>query len=334
MICAFLLYCQFEGFTTAEEVLEFYGSKRTFDSNGVTLPSQRRYVDYFSVKLSRSLQYSPTVLWLVSVEIYPSPSIGYAQQKEAHLQFSVEQALAPPFTSEVYTVGLQNDVIFMKLKDPLVLQGDAKFSFAQKLNLDLLRISTKPKFISSLPLGKLLHFWINTFFVGMGVTSPLTHSYLHAGQLGARTRKYSASASCLPMKSNYKDAGFKRTLHKTVSSAIPIANRFAALTVDDTPQSRGGGFEVTHDEDVVRVSLSKLQIDKAAKDSSGRFSDDFTICLNLRRTCEEGADYRTPDQDFSFIVGSGSETESVISGTKAESMRSSSVKLQRKGCRL
>ena len=38
MICAYRLFAKV--FKTAEEVLEYYGSKRTFDSNGVTIPSQ------------------------------------------------------------------------------------------------------------------------------------------------------------------------------------------------------------------------------------------------------------------------------------------------------
>ena len=59
MICAYLLFAKV--FMTAAEVLEYYGSKRTFDSNGVTIPSQRRYVDYFSTRISQELQCS--LLW-------------------------------------------------------------------------------------------------------------------------------------------------------------------------------------------------------------------------------------------------------------------------------
>ena len=45
----------------ADDVLSFYGSARTFDANGVNIPSQRRYVDYFATMLGKSLQfeYSP-----------------------------------------------------------------------------------------------------------------------------------------------------------------------------------------------------------------------------------------------------------------------------------
>ena len=75
MICAYLLFEKV--FKTAAEVLEYYGSKRTFDSNGVTIPSQRRYVDYFSTRISQELQYSPVKLMVTLIVLEPPPHVGF-----------------------------------------------------------------------------------------------------------------------------------------------------------------------------------------------------------------------------------------------------------------
>merc|ERR1719357_2132201 len=102
MICAFLLYSKI--FSSAQEVLDYYGSMRTFDSNGVTIPSQRRYVDYFATKLSKGLhfEYNPVKMYLSSFVIQSPPHIGGFGHHTAHLQFQVLQHFSSVYFGGLY----------------------------------------------------------------------------------------------------------------------------------------------------------------------------------------------------------------------------------------
>jgi len=317
MICAFLLYIKM--FETADAVLNFYGSARTFDSNGVTIPSQRRYVDYFATKLSRGLQfeYSPVKMFLTNIVIEPPPHIGFGHHS-AHLQFQVSQPLVPPYLSEVYTVNLSKKKVILTMNTPLLLSGDVKISFSQKLNMDLLHLSAKPKFISNIPHGKLFHFWFNTFFVDLQQSTPLSHDLAKAsGTEGLATRFPSMSRLPITTPSTPKKSFPRKSYSRRamISPApTPVKNRFAALSLPNLPaQFVGEGsnpvIESSPSSDPfmskiqeerpdipvgceMSVRLRKDQIDKAAKDTSSRFSEDFSVTLIVVKPDDQSSGYR------------------------------------------
>lgn len=56
-------------FNSADDALNFYGRKRTHDHKGVTIPSQRRYVEYYARLLATGNTYSQTPLQVIKATI-------------------------------------------------------------------------------------------------------------------------------------------------------------------------------------------------------------------------------------------------------------------------
>jgi phosphatidylinositol-3,4,5-trisphosphate 3-phosphatase/dual-specificity protein phosphatase PTEN len=71
MICCYFLHCGL--MDDAQGVLNFYGSKRTADKKGVTIPSQRRYIHYYDRLLNRGLVYKSVKLYLRCIVLDPVP---------------------------------------------------------------------------------------------------------------------------------------------------------------------------------------------------------------------------------------------------------------------
>jgi len=374
MICAYLLHRRL--YKTADDVLTYYGSKRTVDLKGVTIPSQRRYVDYYAAMISEGLQYNPVKMYLTSIVIDPLPQLGLGQH-EGYIQFEVRQTSVRPFVSDVYLVKRTDGRINIELQNPLLIVGDVKIDFTQKIKLDILNLSGRPRYVSNVPNGKLFHFWVNTFFIDQQRSSPLTHDSTvstSAKPLSLAGGSLSTPVtSCSPAFSNpsfHQDQGRNcrsthnsggalgpdsplpppRMLRPTLSTGDPRSlEQTAQSNADDQDRRSDQGCdrdmssEIKHmsisddflaeqarirNEEIadntthksfiekrhrhssvpqtarpqgpnsslyprskrnippgrlMSVRLNKSQIDKAAKDKSGKFSDNFNVTLFLVR---------------------------------------------------
>lgn len=67
MICSYLIHSGI--CPTAQKALELFGDKRTHDKKGVTIPSQRRYVEYYGDLVSKPIEYNSRKLNLSLIEI-------------------------------------------------------------------------------------------------------------------------------------------------------------------------------------------------------------------------------------------------------------------------
>merc|ERR1712215_522615 len=247
--------------------------------------------------------------YLTSIVIQSPPHIGGFGHHTAHLQFQVLQHLVPPFISEVYTCELSQERLVLDVRPPLLICGDVKIICSQKMNVDLLHLRSRPKF-SSIPHGKLFHFWINTFFIDLQYSTPLSHDLsVASGQekLGVRF----PSMTRLPMKSipgtPVVSTRFltRSAVSKKMFAPTPVRNRFAALSMPNLPAQFMGnddeknvansavcmveGIEEEWQDEMdqkssgmgieMSVRLWKDQIDKASKDHTGRFPEGFAITL-------------------------------------------------------
>ncbi|KAH8287857.1 hypothetical protein KR018_002681, partial [Drosophila ironensis] len=145
MICAYLLFSGLQ--KSAEDALAWYDQKRTKDRKGVTIPSQRRYVQYFSKLVCSSVPYSKISLNVCEIRFSESSflqNLGTVQCSVSELHDSATEN-ARQHSLETYTIDFQKSFV---LPMSLVVTGDIKFELAQKSSRKII-----------------CHFWLNTYFV-------------------------------------------------------------------------------------------------------------------------------------------------------------------------
>ncbi|XP_021701164.1 uncharacterized protein LOC23687644 isoform X1 [Aedes aegypti] len=140
MICCYLLYSR--QFNTAAEALHYYAQRRTSDSKGVTIPSQRRYVEYYASLLQSNETYKPVTLYISEIRIAPAVNL-----KEGTITITGQDPKPLP----EFKRGTNNDQqqIVAKLDYCMPLAGDAKIELVK----------------NSVMKEKKCHFWFNTYFV-------------------------------------------------------------------------------------------------------------------------------------------------------------------------
>lgn len=147
MICSYLLHRH--KFGSAMEALDFYGDTRTCDRKGVTIPSQRRYVNYYEYLLKNNLVYKPVVLLLRNIRFETVPMFTNGS---CYPYFVIYRSKTRMCASPVYEGAKKGEgVVDMELAKQQPVCSDIKIEFFNK-----------PKMMKK---EKMFHFWFNTFFV-------------------------------------------------------------------------------------------------------------------------------------------------------------------------
>ncbi|ELU06519.1 hypothetical protein CAPTEDRAFT_90711 [Capitella teleta] len=148
MICAYLLHCG--RFKDAEEALRFYGDARTMDQKGVTIPSQRRYVNYYGQLIRRHLTYRPVTLQLRAIQFETIPNFNGGSCAPFFVIYHIK---VKSFTSTVFEGAKKGESnLTMLLPQAQPVGGDIRIEFYNKPS-------------KMMKKEKMFHFWFNTFFI-------------------------------------------------------------------------------------------------------------------------------------------------------------------------
>lgn len=278
MICCYLLYAGI--YRTPREVLKYYGEMRTKDGKGVTIPSQRRYVEYFHRLRQTRCVYRPTNLYLVAITLEPEralESIVSSVYFSVKAREPVSAASCNGDSRTAPTTLLDNDARKQKeLKlmssrpvEParragdtcLRIPGDCELPLCGDFKLELL---CKPK-NKLKPKEKLCWLWLNTFFVAGGAAD-------------TRTDRMERASSC-PEEENAPPG-----------QAYPIVSSCSDALLQPGVSNR------------ITLTVNKHDLDKGCKDS--RLPDSFKMHLSLARRKA-----RVSSQQPPHVTGSDTDTE-------------------------
>lgn len=235
MICAYLLHKGMK--RTAEEALTFYGNARTHNQKGVTIPSQRRYVDYYGELVRNDLVYRPVTLILRSIRMEPIPTFNGGTCSP---YFVVYQLKVKLYSSPVLEVKRNQKFLVLEIPETVAVCGDIK-----------IECRNKPKFGKK---EKMFLFWFNTFFIRSetdrcentsrtnGCTGTSVSSYINWNSYAQRKEKdINVPYSQYP-PSPYSDKN--RSLHHEGPSLTLNKNDLDKATKDKTHKLFSPDFKV------------------------------------------------------------------------------------------
>ncbi|CAI9740506.1 3,4,5-trisphosphate 3-phosphatase and dual-specificity phosphatase PTEN [Octopus vulgaris] len=297
MICSYLLHRQ--KFCSAKEALDFYGDTRTCDKKGVTIPSQRRYVEYYEFLLKNSIVYKPVILLLQNIRFETVPMFTNGSCSPYFVIYHSKIRLC---ASQVYEQVKKGICFFdMELHKQQPVCSDIKIEFFNK-----------PKRMKK---EKMFHFWFNTFFV-----QDIEESWRHNRNSSNGLTDQDDGCLTLTFTKNDIDKANKDKAHKLFSPNFKVKLYFSTCdqntTFDSAPmKSRSTenlpSHQTKHDPTLNPSTSSNVPQSRSVVSSMN------TLSMNERPANVFNS--HRPNMSTSSSVGLGSDGTSITGSTDAMS---------------
>ena len=125
MICSYLLHDKI--FHNANDALRFFAAARTQNGVAITIPSQRRYVQYYEHMLNNNFTYSSDVVLLQSLKFVGNPC---TQGASCSPHFIIKIQKVQTYTSKLYDcIRRSGNMTEFLLQQPIPLSGDVTVEF-------------------------------------------------------------------------------------------------------------------------------------------------------------------------------------------------------------
>ncbi|XP_075546414.1 phosphatidylinositol 3,4,5-trisphosphate 3-phosphatase and dual-specificity protein phosphatase PTEN-like isoform X2 [Dermacentor variabilis] len=286
MVCSYLVHSRM--FATAGEALSYYSERRTKDLKGVTIPSQRRYVEYYAKLVSTRAEYNPETLGLHSLSLEPVPTFNGGTCSPFFLVWKSDaNTMEKLYMSPVLEgrKGNSSSLCF-HLPRPVALKGDIK-----------VEVYNKPKMMKK---EKMFQFWFNTFFVPPSCNSSTGGSSVGRGDAHSHPNGVAGGGG-----GGAAPAELRRAKAHTNARSLYKQYMQTTTNIRKCRRVHNGG-----EEEIRTLVLCKDDLDKAYKDKThSKFSKDFKVSLKFvspSHLCPSGAGGDDPSSDIE--PGSESDT--------------------------